>query len=179
MKHEWKMSHDDAGGSECFPKVTHIKSCTCPASAAFPKVHIVAEVIQESEENPEQSDRSQDFYSFCSLSCWKLRVLKWTQAQTYTRSSAETEQSMQTVTVEVAITDVRTYLWWSYGWLTDFSVERLKAYFIHQWKVLLFPSKFSVQSLMTLAVKKNKKKNCANTWIKWCQTKVNESFVWL
>lgn len=54
MQHEWKMSHDDAGGSECFP----IKSRKCPASATFPKVDIVTEVIQESEENPEQFGHS-------------------------------------------------------------------------------------------------------------------------
>lgn len=36
MQHEWKMSHDDARGSECFPKVTHIKLRMRPASATFP-----------------------------------------------------------------------------------------------------------------------------------------------
>lgn len=53
MQHKWKMSHDGAGGSECFLKVVHIKWRTRPASATFPKVDIVAEAIQESEKNPE------------------------------------------------------------------------------------------------------------------------------
>lgn len=125
MQHEWKMSHDDAGGSECFLKINHIKSHTRLASATFPKVDVVVEVIQESKENPEQSGHSQRFSSFSSLSCWKLRFLNWTQPRRYTHGSTEAEQSMQTVTVEVAMTDMLTYLWWSHGWLTNSSVERL------------------------------------------------------
>lgn len=122
MQHEWKMSHDDAGGSECLPKVVQMKLRTRPARATFLKVDIVDEVIQESKEDAGQSSPSQRFSSLYSLFVGKWR--SWTE-HSHEHTLVAPQRSMQTVTVEVTITETCTYLWWSHGWLTDSTVERL------------------------------------------------------
>lgn len=113
MQHDWKMSHDDVGGLECFPKVVQMKLHTRLARAAFPKVDIVAEVIQG------EPLAVQPLPAFFFL---VLIVLFETEGEGELNRGmnihlrlGEKGAMMQTVRVQVAITEMFIYLCWSPG----------------------------------------------------------------